>query len=99
MSKYSPPKEFTADRGQDTDVSNADSEVRDAVREASRSQGGTMFTDPYVGCDKGNEDPIDMEVSERVNSDPQSFGWNDRPRDDMDNHNHNSHNGMHPYSY
>lgn len=80
------PLKDKSDYGDDTFGDGAHAAILGAQREAARSQGGTQLTSADVGSSKGNDDAIDMERSERVNSDPQLFQWTDYPRSDREGH-------------
>ena len=72
--------------GDDTFGDGAHSAILGAQREAARAQGGTQLSRADVGSEKGNDDAIDMERSERVHCDPQGFQWYDHPRSDNEGH-------------
>lgn len=80
------PLKDKSDYGDDTFGDGAHAAILGAQREAARAQGGTTLSRADVGSEKGNDDAIDMDLSERVNCDPQGFQWTDYPRSDSEGH-------------
>lgn len=74
-----------ASSGSDTESDSACEAVQSLVDQISREQGGTENV-TIDASEKGNDDGFDLSQSERVNSDPQNFQWNEQPREGSEDH-------------